>query len=580
MPKHDMSQEFDDNNYAVYLPAISGFYTGTLAKVTEKPETARATGAPKGFEFGFEGLDFLKAEDNYYRYRYGLYSAGHAQLDMSKAVKDCPMVHNRPEDTVIVGDSGGFQLATGVIKMDWSTAKDVNDPAREKLCAKILTWLEETCDWSMTLDVPALAAAPPLDKKTGLTKFQDTLDITVLNLDYFIKHRRPEKTKLLNVISGSSASSVGPWYDAVIKYSDPKEIAKMGYDDPEERAMEGFGFGGCVALNISSTLDVILRLIEDDLLHKTGWIHVLGIGRIDYACYLTSLQRALNKELAPNLKISYDAASPFVGTAYGQYYGVSTFDKKRVGYNMGKAPDNKRLAFSTASMPWDSPVMNRCTVQDICVKKPAHAIVNGEILFAQESKSKDKAKFTAETEQYAIELEDQVQELNNAGVDAKFVPADLNRNDKETKTSWDIGSYMIMMGHNVYMHIDAVRQALRLSTIEQETHKGVSWLDWNPGRGKSANVNNFAEYVPGSVIYFESLMGDLFAPGLSNDERRAIYNDALPFLQTLNARNMTTNPLFDGLFSDSEPAGNDVEDKFASLDDDKMTDLEQNLDKI
>ena len=42
-----------------------------------------------------------------------------------------------------------------------------------------------------------------------------------------------------------------------------------------------------------------------------------------------------------------------------------------------------------------------------------------------------------------------------------YGPGDLNKIGKEGKTSWDSFSYAIMMGHNVWMHINAVQEANR-----------------------------------------------------------------------------------------------------------------------
>jgi len=40
-------------------------------------------------------------------------------------------------------------------------------------------------------------------------------------------------------------------------------------------------------------------------------------------------------------------------------------------------------------------------------------------------------------------------------------PCDLNKNGKEGKTSWDSFSYALLMGHNVWMHIESVQRANR-----------------------------------------------------------------------------------------------------------------------
>src|SRR5690606_3285750 len=165
-------------------------------------------------------------KDAYFSYKYGLYSAGHAERNLSKCNAREPMIHNREKDTILIGDSGGFQIATGVIKMDWATVKG---PEGDKLREEILRYLEHTADWSMTLDVPAFAAVPPLSEKTGLTKFEDTLDITEHNLKYFIKNRVPGATKFLNVISGSSPENSKQWYDTIKPYSVPEVVEAMGY---------------------------------------------------------------------------------------------------------------------------------------------------------------------------------------------------------------------------------------------------------------------------------------------------------------------------------------------------------------
>ena len=92
------------------------------------------------------------------------------------------------EHSFILGDSGGFVIATGVIKCDWKNFKTDDD-----LRITILNWLEHTEHYSMVLDVLTLAAAP-LNAKTGLKDWIDCLDYTIHNNDYFVKHRQG-KTK-------------------------------------------------------------------------------------------------------------------------------------------------------------------------------------------------------------------------------------------------------------------------------------------------------------------------------------------------------------------------------------------------
>ena len=442
--------------WAKYLPAISGFYTTHLGKATLDPSFVPPERVPKKFELGIQGLNFFDEDNSYFNYKFGLYSAGHAERNLAKCDAREPMIHNRDrEKTILIGDSGGFQIATGVIKLDWST---VMTPAGDKLREEILRFLEHTSDWSMTLDVPAFAAMPPLSEKTGLTKFSDALDVTVHNLDYFMKHRVPGATKFLNVLSGSTKENSREWYDTVKHFSIPSSVEAMGYD--KERTFEGWAFAGINVKHMRSVLEMILMLRDDDLLATKDWIHVLGIGRLDWGCYFTSIERALRKHYNPNINISFDAASPFVAAGgYALSYNYNKFNPDQLTYSMGKGIDNKGLKGSTIAMPFQGPIMERLTAGDICV----------------------------------------------------MGPGDLNKHGKEGKTSWDTTSYALVMAHNVYNHIQAVQEINRLADIDYATRKGVNYEDWFIQRDKK-KMANMSDFVPNSIIWFNDYVQRLLDP--------------------------------------------------------------------
>ena len=469
----DLGKKHQD--WAVYLPAISGFYVTQLQKMDANPDEWRC---PEGFEKGTQGMNFLDPENSYYHYPWGLYSGGHAHLDPVKSDEREPMVQGRDRSkTMILGDSGGFQLATGVIKMDWSNAKDPNDPARTQFCNKILTWLEHTADWSMTLDVPAFAAVGKLSERTGLTEFQDTLDISLLNLDYFMRNRTPGATKFLNVLSGSNEENSKTWYDAV-KHFSTKSFVQEAYGN-EDRTLEGYAFAGINMKHMYSVLSRILDHREDGLLEGKDWIHFLGTGRLNWACHLTSIQRQLRKHDNPNVTLSYDAASPFVNTAYGQTYTHNEFRAKRFGYFMDRAFDNKDMKGSKMPMPFaHSPIMSRLTVGDICV----------------------------------------------------LGHGDTNRNGKECTTSWDTLSYALYMGHSVYNHITATQEANRLADMEKyrtPTH----WKNWKKVKGSSVS-NETSPYVPGTILMFDSFAEEVLDP--ANTNARQMLEDNKEFLKEIS----------------------------------------------
>ena len=464
----DFSKQTQD--YALYLPAISAFYTRQLAKYLAEPETR----VPDGFEKGLQGLNFLD-EDSYYYYPFGLYSAGHAQLDLEKTDIHEAMIQKRDRSkTVILGDSGGFQIAKGVIKLDWEDAINPTSEAREALCEKMLRWLEYTADWSMTLDFPAFAAIPPYNKKTGLTDVKQTIDMSLYNLDYFVRNRVPGATKFLNVLSGADEQSSQEWFDLVVPFSDPKFV-KENYGD-EARTLEGYAMAGVNIGQMSLLLKRILQLRERGLLENKGWIHCLGTGKLHWACYLTSIQRMLRKHDSPNIQVSFDAASPFVNTAYGQTYTYNYFDKKRYGYMMDRAIDNKDLKGSKMPMPFKSPIMDRLTVGDICV--------NGH--------------------------------------------GDLNKQGKETSTSWDTLSYSLYMSHSVHNHIDAFLEANRLADVEKH-RSNCDFRQWKKDK-KSSSTNDRSPHVPGIILMFDNFVQELLDPANPDpfkmlDENRMFLDD-------------------------------------------------------
>lgn len=453
----DFTTRQDDGGWAKYLPAISGFYTTHLGKAIADPMFVPPERVPKKFELGIQGLNFLDKDNSYFNYKYALYSAGHAERNLSKAIDREPMIHRRDrKNTVLIGDSGGFQIATGVIKLDWANVKG---PAGDKLREEILRYLEATADWSMTLDVPAFAATGKLSEKTGLTKFEDTLDITIHNLDYFMKHRVPGKTKFLNVLSGSSRENAKTWFDAVIPYSIPAAVEAMGYTT--DRTLEGYAFAGINMRDMTCVLERMLDLIELDALKDKDWIHFLGIGRLDWACYLTTIERTLKEHYNPNINVSFDAASPFVAAGgYALCYDYNHFTPDKLTYSMGRGIDKKYFKGSTLAMPFQGPIMERLTLGDVCV----------------------------------------------------MGPNDPNKQGNIGKTSWDTTTYALIMAHNVYNHIQAVQEVNRLADIDD--YKGYSYRDLPSTDKRGGKV--VGEHLPAIILMVRDLIKTVLDPKTPN----------------------------------------------------------------
>ena len=430
-------------DYAVYLPAISSFYSTYIAKQRlEKfiPDDR----IPKDFDRGIEGMNFLNPEQGYFYYKYGLYSAGHAQLDLNKSLTQESMIQQRDRNkTMILGDSGGYQIGKGVLKFDWLNFEGAE---ATKTRQKILEWLELTADWSMMLDVPTWACDHIHSPKTGLKTFEDCLEKTRYNNDYFLMNRLGQ-TKWLNVLQGSDWDTAEKWYEGVKEFSD----SKGKYAGKEA---EGWAMGGANMCKMDITLKRLMTLREDGLLTGKNWMHFLGTAQLDWSCYLTLIQRQIRKHINPEITISFDCASPFIATAHGLVYTTAVHTNKRWSVIMDKAPDNKALAKSDIPFPFASEMASRLNMGDICW----------------------------------------------------YAPGMLNKINKEGKTSWDSFAYALMMGLNVECHIVALQRAQQLMDIECAKFKP----DWRNKSIEGKKEKEYSDWVPNRILYFSTFVEELF----------------------------------------------------------------------
>lgn len=506
-------------DYAVYLPAISSFYSTYVAK-QRLEEFVPLNRIPQGFDRGIEGMNFLNPEEGYFTYKYGLYSAGHAQLDLAKSITQESMIQNRDRaNTMILGDSGGYQIGKGVLKFDWL---NFEGPAATKTRQSILEWLEMTADWSMMLDVPTWACDHIHGPKTGLTSFDDCLDKTKFNNDYFLKNRLGH-TKWLNVLQGSNWDTAEKWYEGVKEFSDPAGP----YAGIEA---EGWAFGGANMCKMDVTLKRLMTMREDGLLKGKNWIHFLGTAQLDWSCYLTLIQRQLRKHINEELTISFDCASPFIATAHGLVYTNAQHTSKRWSVIMDKAFDNKGLSESDIPFPFESEIGRRLTVGDIC-----HYDLGVRKSDAELGVGPRGGKI----------------EFNHLDPEHYHVVPRKNKLDKiPNKTSWDSFAYALMMGHNVYCHIVAVQRAQQLMDIELAKHN----FDWRQAAQSGKKESEYSDWVPNRIIYFNNFLDELFATSNKADAFALI--DSAGFLMDMlegsRLQGGNSDNLYDNLFEGME----------------------------
>jgi len=517
-------------DYAVYLPAISSFYSTYVAKQRIE-EFVSKDRIPKGFDRGVEGMNFLNEEQGYFTYKYALYSAGHAQLDLQKSLVQESMIQQRNRnDTMILGDSGGYQIGKGVLKFDWL---DFEGASANKTRQSILEWLELTADWSMMLDVPTWACDHNHTKKTGLKTFEDCLDKTKFNNKYFLDNRLGQ-TKWLNVLQGSDWDTAEKWYDGVKEFSDPK-------GPYAGREAEGWAFGGANMCKMDITLKRLMTMREDGLLKGKNWIHFLGTAQLDWSCYLTLIQRQIRKHINEELTISFDCASPFIATAHGLVYTNAQHTNKRWSVIMDKAPDNKALSGSDIPFPFESETGSRLTMEDIA--------------YYDLGVRKSDAELGTKKNKKGEEVQVKFNHLDESHY--QVVPR-KNKLDKiPNKTSWDSFSYALMMGHNVECHIKAVQRAQQLMDIETTRFKP----NWKLAGLEGKKEKEFSDWVPNRILYFATFIEELFN---TTDKKEAfnMIEQALPFLRSLEGARLQGGPpptLFNAHFEVEDTKSNEVD---------------------
>jgi len=406
-------------DWALFLPAVSSFYIAGLGKQRNGEEYFEAARIPPGFGGDVEKLNFLNSKEGMYYYKWGLYSAGHANLDTTKVDFNESIIRDRESGTFMLGDSGGFQILKGQWPADW---KDPNCPKAMIKRKAVLTWMDTYMDYGMCLDIPSqsLRTFHLKDPKTGkslhgISTIQEAIDATHINNEYFIENRNGN-CKFLNVLQGLTHTQSDQWYEEMKKYCDPNIYP--------ENHFNGWAFGGQNKIDIHLTLKRIVGIIHDGLLQegKHDLIHCLGTSILEYAVLFTDIQRAVRKYHNSKLQITFDCASPFFSAAKGlAYFNTSIEHNKKWSYSMEKTAEKKSYATDTRKFSdgvlqdgihklfTDSPVTDRMLMKDLCYRGQGF----------------------------------------------------IGQHGKETKTSWDTLSYTLLQSHNVYQHIYAVQEANR-----------------------------------------------------------------------------------------------------------------------
>lgn len=270
----DLSLWNQKKDHAVYLPSLQKPWIGAIKKELSE---LRPSGPIPGLLASTAPLNFMgEPSSAAFWWPRALCSPG--------ATSPFPEQFPRAEGSMLLMDSGGYQISTGRWLEDWLD-EAVAEPKRKK----ILAWQEALGDELLVLDVPSRTTA--LRKGHYLT-FSDTLKASAYNARWWAENATKS---LINTLHGETATEVLEWYRHV-KQDDQKFI---GWSIP--------------ALGVSWTLTLektrLLLDMEGDRLKR---LHYLGRGTKEAALAYTAVKRALMRRSTRYLDVTYDNSAPFM----------------------------------------------------------------------------------------------------------------------------------------------------------------------------------------------------------------------------------------------------------------------------
>ena len=147
-----------------------------------------------------------------------------------------------------------------------------------------------------------------------------------------------------------------------------------------------------------------------------------------------------------------------------------------------------------------------------------------------------------------------------------YKPGDLNKIGKEGKTSWDSFSYALLMGHNVWTHIEAVQRANR--AYDSGTWPAMMWNQGTKGR-------------TGDHVMFKDIVDAIFATPDRAESEAIIEHYDRYWMDIVGTRGFkgdkakSGRPMFDQLFNFGDEEVDTDSDDSVQLDQAALDQLEQ-----
>lgn len=309
-------------------------------------------------------LVFWEPNDLWY-YPYLLHSVG---LYSVGALPNNAVTQRHRLSSTLVGDSGGFQIGKGSMKgLKALHAKPMDAGAAVSAWRQESDAREWIVSWLDTHADYAMTIDMPLwamSKDGARSPFHNCSAQQLIDMT----------VKNLEFIEKASRWRT-KWLNVVQGDASGTQIG------PWWNAVKGFRRGGWAMAGSAGArggLGNLLRallMMRDDGAFEVGqdWVHVLGVSTTTMAVLLSAVQRALRR-LNPSLRVSFDSSSPFqIG---GRYEGVAltpalNSDEKSWSIRYERAPQSRRHVDQSLAIPFpydQSPIGRRLQLHHMSVR--------------------------------------------------------------------------------------------------------------------------------------------------------------------------------------------------------------------
>lgn len=221
-------------------------------------------------------------------------------------------IYRYPKSATLIGDSGGFQIAT--------SAKKGNTVKISPL--DILHWLESNVDIGMNLDIPAWI------------NFEKSLKDSIENFQIFENNRTNYNIKFYNVLHGNNLPQIEQWYDATKDFN--FDGWALGIKPPSNVFMQALGF---MVLHENNAKDLIDN------------VHFFGMSSLRNMLALSMIAKHFD------CNITFDSSSFNMGSRTRMYY-LPTSTRNSISFGRDTKPLIQKL-------PCHCPVCRVSNIRDM-----------------------------------------------------------------------------------------------------------------------------------------------------------------------------------------------------------------------